>query len=486
MAKEQGRLPSVLAAQTAWWVLKLGFQSRMGTDLQSAGVVLGHFTDKDSEIVAGVVEYAKRLPNEPATNDAIYKVLVETRSSELARMVWEQKRLPSVLNEQTGWWILKCGLQSGLGSDPQTIGIVFGYVTDQDAEVKRGAVEYVGRMPVEARANDAIYGLWIRTQSPEIEKVITNQNRLSSSDAKETLLRLAVGDVDGYLTLDDESGQIFREAWGIAPDALRQRMVQTVTSSGKSRLIDAYTRAVGARDGLDVKTVIKARDLAGDADGLFDATQPLGVLDLLDLCARWAETGNLPKDPERRSAAERAVAAWREVGKIEFEQAPALPEGLVDFFDAEMEGDLGSPDPFLRLHAAIKGKGSPDVKKLMASEHWPDRLAARLIAPELAVSGTQEHVQWTSLAGGVLSNSLFSTTAKGNPTENGMLDSLRKAHTGRNDRVSVINRGLAGVVLAFQSYFLRGILGPSEADDSAEKREAIQTVGAASKEDLEF
>ncbi len=350
---------------------------------------------------------------------------------------------------------------------------------------RAGVIAYAGGLPVEARANDAIYDCWIRTQSPEIEKVIAGQQRFPSSVAKETLLRLSVGDVDGYLTLEDESGQIFREAWGIAPDPLRQRVTQTVTKSGNSRLIDAYTRALGARDGIDVKTVVEARKTAADEDGLFDASRPLRVLELLDLCARWAENGKLPSDPARRRAAENAVAAFKEVGKIEFEQAPALPEGLVDFFDAEMDGDLSSPDPFIRLHAAVHGKSAPDVKKLAASEHWPDRLAARLLAPELAISGEKEHVQWTSLAGGVISNSLFATTAEGTPAEHETLLRLREASAGRGDRVAVINRGLAGVVLAFQSHFQRGAIA-SQADDSAEQRGAIQEGGAAEEEDLKF
>jgi hypothetical protein len=234
------------------------------------------------------------------------------------------------------------------------------------------------------------FDLWIRTQSGEIEKVICEQHRFPSSVAKETLLRLSIGDVDGYLGLEDENGQIFREAWGLAPEPLRQRVTQTVTTSGNSRLIDAYTRALSARDGLDVKTLLEARKTAADEDGLFDASRSLRVLDLLDLCARWAESGRLPSDPSRKRAAINAVAAWREIGKIKFEQAPALPKGLVDFFDAELESSLSSPDPFMRLHAAVNGRGAPDVKKLAASEHWPDRLAARLLAPELAVAGEKE------------------------------------------------------------------------------------------------
>ena len=47
----------------------------------------------------------------------------------------------------------------------------------------------------------------------------------------------------------DENGQIFREAWGLASDELRQTVVQTVTRSGNARLIDAYTKALGVGSG---------------------------------------------------------------------------------------------------------------------------------------------------------------------------------------------------------------------------------------------
>jgi hypothetical protein len=51
--------------------------------------------------------------------------------------------------------------------------------------------------------------------------------------------------------------------------------------------------------------------------------------------------------------------------------------------------------------------------------------------------------------------------------------------------MAVINRGLAGVVLAFQSYFQRGEIA-SQADDSAEERGAIQEAGTVAEEDLKF
>jgi hypothetical protein len=373
---------------------------------------------------------------------------------------------------------LKSGLQKRLGTDSQTVTAVLAHIGDEDEDLKAGAVAYAARLPDEARCNDALYDMWFRTQSTELREVITGQQRLPSSVAKETLLRLSIGDADGYLALDDENGQIFREAWGLASDPLRQLLVGTVTKSGNSRLIDAYTKALGGE--LDPATELELRKTAGDEDGLLETCRTLKIFDLLDQCARWEETGTRPEDPSRKRAVENALVAWREVGEIEYDEAPELPEGLVDFFDAELDSSLDSPDPLMRLHASVNGKGSPNPQDWIKSKAWPERLAARLLDPSLA--GEPDHVEWT---GGVISNALLVTTAEGTPAEHETLLGLREANAGRGDRASVINRGLAGVLLAFQSHFQRGAI-TTEDDDSAEDQAAIQVGGAASAEDMVF
>ena len=148
-----------------------------------------------------------------------------------------------------------------------------------------------------------------------------------------------------------------------------------------------------------------------------------------------------------------------------------------------MDTAVDTPDPLLRLHAAVNGKGQPDPQKLILSDAWPDRLAARLLDPALA--GATDHVEWSSLAGGIISNAVFATTAEGTPAEHETLLRLREANARRTDRPAVINRGLAGVLLAFQSHFQRGAIA-SLADDSAEDRAAIQVGGEADAGDMEF
>jgi len=475
------RVPGRIDSDYARLALRAGLEERLPIDPQAAASVLALASD-DAIPATAIATYAGRLPDDSGSNDLIYATLVETRSVELERLVRDQRRLPGSLDQAKAWWALKVGLGGELPTTPQAAASVLSLTTDDDEAVRAGVVAYASRLPDEARANDALYDAWIRSQSQEMREVLTSQQRLPSSVAKETLLRLSMGDAEGYLALDDENGQIFREAWGLAPDPLRQLVVQTVTRSGNSRLIDAYTHALGS-SGTDANIALEARKTAGDEDGLFEACRPLKILDLLDECSRWADGGRLPEDPARKRAVDNALAAWQEVGRIEFEEAPQLPEGLVDFFEADLESRIDSPDPLMRLHAAVNGKGTVDPKQWIKSEAWPERLAARLLDPELA--GTPDHVEWTSLAGGVISNAIFATTAEGTPAEHETLLELRKANDGRNDRAAALNHGLAGVLVAFQSHFQRGAIY-TEADDSADDEAAIQVGGEAKAEDLEF
>lgn len=449
-----------------------------------------------AQILAAAVDAKHRLTGkivpmlaattQPPWIDALCGIWAKQRQDWLGKMIRSNKWIGATPGVDSLCY-LKTGQQERLPIDAPTIAAILPALSDPDADVRAGVAAYATRLPDDARSNDALYDAWIRTRSKEIRDVITGQKRLPSSVAKETLLRLSMGDVDGYLALDDENGQIFREAWGLAPDPLRQLVVQTVTRSGNSRLIDAYTRALGSGGdgggGADLAITLEARKTAGDEDGLLDACRPLKILDMLDQCGRWAETGRLPADPSRKRAVENAIAAWREVGKIEFEDTPTLPDGLTDFFEAELDSTLDSPDPLMRLHAAVSGKGQSAPPKFIKSDAWPDRLAARLLDPALA--GATDHVEWSSLTGGIISTAVFATTAEGTPAEHETLLRLREATAKRSDRPAAINRGLAGVMLAFQSHFQRGAIA-SLADDSADDRAAIQVGGEADAGDMEF
>lgn len=393
---------------------------------------------------------------------------------------------------------LKLGKPELIPQDRRTAIETLGLLEDPDDDLHRALVTYVAALPDQAWANDEILDAWLRTQSADLERIIREQGRQPSSVPKEALFWVATGEAARYHAIQDETGQIFREGFAMAGDPLRKRLVEAVTRSGDRRLIDAFAGALGGER--QTETEIEARKTAGDEDGLVEACRPLGVFDLLDLCERWAETGRLPTDPARKRVVETAVAGWRTMGRITFEAPAKLPNGMVDFFDwweqqkvgeKDLAAGLTNPDPLVRAGSAWVshrrgGLPAATVDKMAVSEDWPERLVARLVEPKHAAA-SNEHVQWTSLAGGVIPGAIIATTAAGTPAEHETVLQVRKANTGKTDNASTVNLGLAQILAAFQSYFQRGVIVASE-DDSAPDRGAIavQDGGAASSEDLEF
>ena len=416
------------------------------------------------------------------------------------RQPWLGKALKSVGLSHSGAFavlaLLKLGRAGEIASDRRAASTALSLLTDQDADVRAAVLAYAGALPNVAWANDELFDAWIRTQSPELERAIRGQKRSPSSVPKEALFLVAVGDMAGYHAIQDETGQIFREGFSLASDELRQRVTGVVTNSGDRRLIDAFTRALGGNR--DTGTEIEARKTAGDEDGIVEAARGYGVFEVMDLCERWAGVDLRPADKSRLRVVERSVAAWREIGKISFEAPAKLPNGLVDFFDwwegqklgeKELAEGLAAPDPLVRAGSAWvshrKAKMPPaQVEKMATSEDWPERLVARLVDAKYAAA-PNEHVQWTSLAGGVISGALINATAAGTPAEHEALLQIHASCKGKTDRASQVNRGLAEILLAFQSHFQRGVI-VATADDSAQDRTAVQASEAVDPADLEF
>jgi hypothetical protein len=464
-------------------------------------------TDRQAtEVLIGAVEAKHRLAGQ------ISKALAESTDQGRVDCLWEhwhQERqswlgtvLRSVNKPHAGSLALESQLKLGrpelAPQDRRTAIEVLGHLADKDADLRQASLTYIAALPNQAWANDEILDVWLRTQSADLERIIREQGRQPSSVPKEAVFWVAVGEVARYHAIQDETGQIFREGFAMAGDALRKRLSDVVVRSGDRRLIGAYSSAVGGEQQTD--TVIEARKTAGDEDGLIEACRPLGVFDLLDVCERWAETGLRPTDPSRQKLVEAAVAGWRSVGKITFEAPTKLPSGMVDFFDwweqqktsdKDLAAGLTNPDPLVRAGSAWvshrRGNLPPaTVDKMAVSEDWPERLVARLVNPKYAAA-PNEHVQWTSLAGGVIPGAILNTTAAGSPAELDAVRLILDASSGKSDSASLVNHGLAQILVAFQNYFQRGVIVASE-DDSAPDRGAIavQDGGEASREDLEF
>jgi hypothetical protein len=397
---------------------------------------------------------------------------------------------------------LKAGLAGQLGLDHATAGAVLEYLLDADADVRQGVHAYVARLPDSADVNDRLFDTWIRTGSQELEKLLVTQKRLPGSLPKETLLLLATGQVKRYLELGDEKGDYLREAYAIATPALQTRINETVMQARDRKLLDAYERARAAAGALDPAMLIKARQTAGDEDGVITAAKNYGVLQMLEICERWAASKSRPTDPARRRAVERAVAAFQRIGKVEFEAPPKLPDGLVDFFewtekensktdDKTVATHVKDEDPFVRTGAAWvlhrRGKlPAADAQRLAKSEDWPERLVARLANPALAASGAgQEHVEWTGLAGGVIAPLLFTATATGTPAEHEELLAIYEANKKAGDEGGKLNAALAEILIAFQSYFQAGGITVGD-DDSAGRKEDVKVGADVGAEELKF
>jgi hypothetical protein len=117
------------------------------------------------------------------------------------------------------------------------------------------------------------------------------------------------------------------------------------------------------------------------------------------------------------------------------------------------------------------------------SADWPERFVARLIDPAIAAP-SDEHVRWTSLLHDIVADVVLRSTAKGTPRESEELREVVGRLAGRKDRASVLQRELANVLLAFQTFLQEGIGTDSDAG-TAEETDVPIDGGEAPAEDLD-
>ncbi|MGH8547620.1 MAG: hypothetical protein ACRERU_03260 [Methylococcales bacterium] len=82
----------------------------------------------------------------------------------------------------------------------------------------------------------------------------------------------------------------------MAPESFRKRIEHAVSASPDRSLKAAYRRALGGA-GDDGARSLENLKLVGDEDGLFGMARSLRLVDVLDLCERWAGNNNRPNDP---------------------------------------------------------------------------------------------------------------------------------------------------------------------------------------------
>ena len=349
--------------------------------------------------------------------------------------------------------------------------------TGTSSEVLQAVAVFVRSLPVaDETLNDAIYAAWVRSQSEDLERLIAEQGRQPGNPALEALHALVAGQVERYTGLRDEDGSLLSQAFAMAPEPFRERIARTVAGSPDRRLKEAYRRALSG-GGLDDAQSVTNLKLVGDEDGLFEKTRSLRLGAVLDLCERWATHPGRPSGREQGAVVDRAVTAYRTLGQFRVEPGPQLPKGLVDIFDywrhqapsdTDLRADLQADDPFRKARGLYLGheRGLVDRQRLAVaakSEHWPERLVARLVDPATLAEAKEDHVLWVSACTG--DGAMLQTPIGGTPEDyarhSSLLDKVRGVAAART-------HALLEILCAFQKVFVAsGIIldEPAEATE---------------------
>jgi hypothetical protein len=338
------------------------------------------------------------------------------------------------------------------------------------------------QLPNNERLNDELFEAWCKRESTELEALIKSQGRKPARLELEALFHLVTGQPRQYQALNDDNGQYFLQAYLMAPASFRPRINETVAKSGHAQLVAIYRKVLAGREGFDGQLYVNALKAAGDEDSLFDLLRDQTLMEALDFCKRWAETGRLPAGGRRRQAAEAAVKAYRALGQATFEQGPAPPEGLRDLFAVWQEPSANPPDPkasdpLLRAQALYLGQQAGpgtdrQIEEAARSDDWPLRLVARLLNPALA--GTADHVQWIGALSGA-DGDVLGAPLRGTSNDY-MRYSKRLAQARQGGRAETHGVRLLEILCAFLGAF---VAGEVIVDDSKEATER----GAVTVED---
>jgi hypothetical protein len=344
-------------------------------------------------------------------------------------------------------------------------------------EILHAVAVFARALPVKDEAsNDGIYAAWIRCQSVELEKLIDEQARQASSPALEALHALVTGRLERYFELNDADGMLLVHAFNMAPEPFRASIARTVGASPDRGLLENYRRALSSVTA-DAAGNVENLKLVGDEDGLFEVTRSLRLLEVVDLCERWSGSAGRPGGTQQRAAVERSLAAHRTLGAFKVEDAAPLPEGLVDIFewwrnekpsDEQLRCDLEASDPFRRARGLYLGREGALVddarlRGAAASEHWPERLVARLLEPELFSAAAPDSVFWVNACAG--DTALLLAPIDGMPEDYARHTAL--LGQGRSP-IGSRTRAFLEILCAFQGVFVASSIVIDESTETAD------------------
>lgn len=466
--------------------------------------------DAALEILKAVAVFARSLPvADEEINDALCGAWVRSRSVELGQIIIEQGRQPgtpaavmglaqaldsnhpdaacidAVLRQLAaerdtgkvlalwGHWaqaptapvaaiLAHLGWPPGCAAQARTMRDILAAAKPGAApEILKTVTAFARSLPAaDEEINNAIYGAWLRSRSDDLEQLIAEQERQPGNPALEALHALVAGRPQRYAALHDESGHLLIQAYVMAPEPLRERLALAVAASHDRRIKAAYREAL-AGSGADATSSVNNLRLVADEDGLFESCRSLRLIQVLDLCERWADIAARPGGTSQRAAVDRAVAAYRRLKDVKAESGPALPPGMVDIFDGwcahepddtQLRSDLEADDPFVRARGLYLGHkhGIADASRVAvaaASAHWPERLIARLVDPVFCAQPGEDHVFWASAF--ACDAALLNAPVGGTPEEYARHCALLAA-----GKLDARNLGLLEILCAFQEVFV--------------------------------
>ncbi len=387
---------------------------------------------------------------------------------------WAQAPDPELANVLSA-----LGAPSGRTQDARFVRAVLAAATSAAApEILQAVAVFARSLPVQDEAsNDGIYAAWIRSQSTDLEQLIHEQSRQASSPALEALHALVIGKPERYFELNDADGMLLVHAFHMAPEPFRESIARTVGASPDRRLLENYRRALSSGTA-DAASNVENLKLVGDEDGLFEVTRSLRLRDVVDLCERWSSSAGRPGGTQQRAAVERALAAHGTLGTFKLERTEPLPEGLVDIFewwrhenptDAQLLSDLDSPDPLQKARGLYLGRegglvDDAQLREATASEHWPQRLVARLLEPELFPETQQDHVFWLNACAG--DASLLLAPIDGMPEDYARYSRLL---TQARSPIGSRTRAFLEILCAFQGVFVANGIVIDEGTETADR-----------------
>ncbi len=384
--------------------------------------------------------------------------------------------------------LAKLGWPAGRPVPPTVARGVLGLAVEgADARVLDAVVVLARVLPSDDEAaNDVLYGAWVRSQSDELEQLIVEQDRQCANPAFEALIALVTGRLERYSTLGDHDGAFLMQAFALAPEPFRRRLAQTVAASPDRAIKEAYRRALQS-GGIEPAQAAENLKLVGDEDGLFEQTRHLSLIEVLSLCERWASIAARPTQPKYGAAVDEAVDIYRELGGLEPEPAPELPEGMMDLFDyweAEepddtvLRADLEEDDPFYQARALYLGqkRGLVDADRIARaarSADWPARLVGRLLDPQAAIQAGEDHVLWVNAC--AVDGPLLTTVVGDSPEE--FDRNMAKLKTGSGP-LDPRTEALLRILCAFQRVFVAGGITVDDTAAAVDAR-AIEVEDAA-------